>query len=125
MIRKVIDEVQDVYSKIAASLPNIVEDDKLKVIPIELKRLSVKLQDPKSSILIFGDTKAGKSSFINLLLGVELVPVAAVNCTSCITEIEYGQPSIQVRPRKKDYWEKINVNWSLFEKVNLNKKATD
>lgn len=37
-----------------------------------------------------GETSAGKSSFLNLLLGEDILPVHHNPCTSVITKISYG-----------------------------------
>ena len=42
------------------------------------------------NVAILGRFKAGKSSFLNHLLGRELLPVGAIPVTTVITEIEYG-----------------------------------
>lgn len=42
------------------------------------------------NVAIFGRFKAGKSSFLNHLLGRRLLPVGVVPVTTVVTEIEYG-----------------------------------
>jgi GTP-binding protein EngB required for normal cell division len=42
------------------------------------------------NIAIFGRSKAGKSSFLNHLLGRQLLPVGVIPVTSVVTEIQYG-----------------------------------
>jgi len=42
------------------------------------------------SVAIFGRFKAGKSSFLNRLIGRPLLPVGVIPVTSVITELEYG-----------------------------------
>jgi len=42
------------------------------------------------SVAIFGRFKAGKSSFVNHLLGEPVLPVGVIPVTSVITEIEFG-----------------------------------
>jgi GTP-binding protein EngB required for normal cell division len=42
------------------------------------------------NIAVFGRFKAGKSSFLNHLLGAPLLPVGVIPVTSVITEIEFG-----------------------------------
>ncbi|KAL3853547.1 hypothetical protein ACJMK2_017082 [Sinanodonta woodiana] len=45
------------------------------------------LEKNECTILVAGDTTAGKSSLINLLLGVDLLPTSALSCTATICEI--------------------------------------
>lgn len=40
---------------------------------------------------ISGETSAGKSSMLNLILGEELLPFSALSTTSTICELKYGQ----------------------------------
>jgi GTP-binding protein EngB required for normal cell division len=42
------------------------------------------------NIAVFGRFKAGKSSFLNHLLGAPLLPVGVIPVTSVVTEIEFG-----------------------------------
>ncbi|XP_078703852.1 uncharacterized protein LOC144928941 [Branchiostoma floridae x Branchiostoma belcheri] len=42
-------------------------------------------------ILVAGETSAGKSRFLNLLLGVDILPVAHMGSTSTICEVKYGE----------------------------------
>ena len=42
------------------------------------------------SVAVFGRFKAGKSSFLNQLLGRPILPVGAIPVTSVVTEVEYG-----------------------------------
>jgi septin family protein len=51
-------------------------------------------------IVFSGDTGAGKSSFINLLLGQEVFPCSLLSNTSLICEIAYGaEPSATLYPQ--------------------------
>ncbi len=47
-------------------------------------------RDELLNIAVVGRFKAGKSSFLNQLLGRPLLPVGAIPVTSVVTEIEYG-----------------------------------
>jgi GTP-binding protein EngB required for normal cell division len=47
-------------------------------------------REDRLSVAVFGRFKAGKSSFLNHLLGRALLPVGAIPVTSVVTEIEYG-----------------------------------
>jgi ribosome biogenesis GTPase A len=42
-------------------------------------------------VVVLGDAKVGKSSFLNYLLGEEILAAKAEACTSTITEIHYGE----------------------------------
>lgn len=66
----------------AANIVNLLAD-------IRSKAKKVKLD--KFSIMIAGESKSGKSTFINAYLGVDLLPMDVKQCTSAIIEIKYGE----------------------------------
>ncbi|MFB3778364.1 MAG: dynamin family protein [Bryobacteraceae bacterium] len=47
-------------------------------------------QEETLNIAVFGRFKAGKSSFLNHLLGRKLLPIGVIPVTAVVTEIEYG-----------------------------------
>ncbi|XP_060586723.1 uncharacterized protein LOC132742365 [Ruditapes philippinarum] len=49
-----------------------------------------RLREKECVILVAGETSAGKSSFLNLLLGSEFLPTYTCSCTSFITTLRYG-----------------------------------
>ncbi|PIY37169.1 dynamin family protein [Candidatus Aquicultor secundus] len=56
-----------------------------------------KLTDNKFNLVVMGEFKRGKTSFINALLGESVLPMAVVPLTSIITELVYGDiPSAEV-----------------------------
>ncbi|MCL6472413.1 MAG: dynamin family protein [Firmicutes bacterium] len=56
-----------------------------------------KLTDNKFNLVVMGEFKRGKTSFINALLGEAVLPMAVVPLTSIITELVYGDnPSAEV-----------------------------
>ena len=48
------------------------------------------LTNSKFKVLIIGEFKRGKSTFINALLGEKILPSAAKPCTAIISEVKYG-----------------------------------
>ncbi|MBI2458114.1 MAG: dynamin family protein [candidate division NC10 bacterium] len=55
-----------------------------------LESCRVFAEDKTLNIAILGRFKAGKSSFLNHLLGRHLLPVGVIPVTSVVTEIQYG-----------------------------------
>ncbi|XP_035668162.1 uncharacterized protein LOC118410490 [Branchiostoma floridae] len=49
-----------------------------------------RLADDSCHIVVAGETSAGKSSLLNLLLGVDLLPHSFLSSTSVICELKYG-----------------------------------
>lgn len=70
-------------------------------LPDPTERLSNLLSDIRSkaervkadrfNIMVAGESKSGKSTFINAYLGVELLPTDVKQCTSAIIEIRWGE----------------------------------
>jgi len=56
----------------------------------ELADLSEKTQNDTFKIMVTGTFKNGKSTFINALLGEEILPAYALPCTAVINEVKYG-----------------------------------
>lgn len=56
----------------------------------ELADLSTKVMNDTFKIMVTGTFKNGKSTFINALLGEEILPAYALPCTAVINEVKYG-----------------------------------
>jgi predicted GTPase len=63
-----------------------------------LRELQDKLVEQQFNLVVMGQFKRGKSTFINALLGAEILPTAIVPLTSIVTLLGYGpQPKAVVR----------------------------
>ena len=62
-------------------------DSSLEVLAEQVENIS---QD-KFLLMVVGEAKSGKSTFINAYLGIEILPVDVEQCTSAIIEIRYGE----------------------------------
>ena len=56
----------------------------------QLEELAHKLEDDFFRVLVIGEFKNGKSTFINYMLGEPVLPTDTLPCTAIITEIEYA-----------------------------------
>ncbi|KAI8483944.1 hypothetical protein Bbelb_383340 [Branchiostoma belcheri] len=56
-----------------------------------LTDVQTQLQKEECPILVAGETSSGKSTFLNLLLGGDILPVAHLSSTSTICEVKYGE----------------------------------
>jgi ribosome biogenesis GTPase A len=56
----------------------------------KLLSLERKLASNQFHLAVLGQMKRGKSSFINALLGAEVLPTGVLPVTAVITEIKYG-----------------------------------
>lgn len=63
------------------------------MISLERKLVAAKdllLENPPIDVAVLGQFKAGKSSFLNSLLGQTVLPVGAIPVTTAITRLQYG-----------------------------------
>lgn len=59
-----------------------------------LKKQAQNIEQDKFLLMIVGEAKSGKSTFINAYLGEEILPMDVKQCTSAIVEIRYGEKFI-------------------------------
>lgn len=69
----------------------IINDISLTQYAEGLRQLGTKVDADTFKIQIVGTFKNGKSTFINALLGEDILPTKALPCTSVINEIKYGE----------------------------------
>lgn len=69
----------------------IIDDISLAQYAEGLRQLGQKVDSDTFKIQIVGTFKNGKSTFINALLGEDILPTKALPCTSVINEIKYGK----------------------------------
>ncbi|MBR8837523.1 MAG: dynamin family protein [Stigonema ocellatum SAG 48.90 = DSM 106950] len=55
-----------------------------------LNRLAERVQAENFKVLVLGEFKRGKSTFINAMLGEEVLPAKAPPCTAIINEVKWG-----------------------------------
>ncbi|MDW7759234.1 MAG: dynamin family protein [Acidobacteriota bacterium] len=67
--------------------------------------------------VIVGEVKAGKSSFINALLGEEICEVAPDPCTAGIQELVYGEE--RTKTPLGDHWERIGLPQDVLKDVSI------
>jgi ribosome biogenesis GTPase A len=81
-----------------------------------LAALSAKLMSNRFSLAVLGQMKRGKSSFINALLGAELLPTGILPLTSVITTVRYRSVSSAYITYKTGYVASIPLD-SLYEYI--------
>ena len=82
-----IAEIQAYAVKIG--LPDPLE--KVSRVLTEIREKSERIKAERFSLMVAGEAKSGKSTFINAYLGVELLPMDVKQCTRSIVEIQYGE----------------------------------
>jgi GTPase Era involved in 16S rRNA processing len=58
--------------------------------PEILEKRAANIRDDKFFLLVAGEAKSGKSTFINAFLGAEILPMDVMQCTSALIEINHG-----------------------------------
>lgn len=94
-------EVLDSYETVKKLMISVEKNAQLTGVPNPLGRLEALLTDIRNksekvradrfSLMIAGESKSGKSTFINAYLGVELMPMDIKQCTSAIIEIQNSE----------------------------------
>lgn len=69
----------------------VVSDLNMTKIRENLVRLSNKVSNETFKVLVVGTFKNGKSTFINSLLGEEVLPAYALPCTAVVNEVKWGE----------------------------------
>ncbi|MFR1231661.1 dynamin family protein [Dialister invisus] len=78
---------------------------------ISLKALKLqadKIREDKFCLMIAGEAKSGKSTFINAYLGTEILPMDVRQCTSSVVEIRYGNEFVLNATYADDRTKKIS-----------------
>lgn len=86
-LEKLVSELQN-YAK-TINLPDPME--RLGTLLTDIRGKADRVKADRFNIIIAGESKSGKSTFINAYLGVELLPMDVKQCTSAIVEIKYGR----------------------------------
>ena len=85
-VEALIAELQNYAERI--NLPDPTTN--LETLLTDIRNKAKKVREDRFNIMIAGESKSGKSTFINAYLGVELLPMDVKQCTSSIVEIKYG-----------------------------------
>lgn len=85
-VEALITELQNYAETI--NLPDPTKN--LEALLTDIRNKAEKVKEDWFNIMIAGESKSGKSTFINAYLGVELLPMDVKQCTSSIVEIKYG-----------------------------------
>lgn len=86
-VENLVADMRDYAAQIELPDPAI----KLETLLSDIRSKAAKVKEDRFNIMIAGESKSGKSTFINAYLGVELLPMDVKQCTSSIVEIKYGK----------------------------------
>lgn len=87
MVEELISELQAYAQEI--ELPNPTQH--LGNLLSDIRSKAQKVKADRFNIMIAGESKSGKSTFINAYLGVELLPMDVKQCSSAIVEVKWGK----------------------------------
>lgn len=82
-----LQEVLEYYKNINISNPLKRKEGLIKKNRADIE----KIKEDKFKIIVAGEAKSGKSTFINAYLGIDLLPVDVKQCTSVLLEIKYAK----------------------------------
>lgn len=91
--KKAKEDVLNCYNEflqVANQVHGIKDDRSLQSLAAQAE----KIKEDKFCLMIAGEAKSGKSTFINAYLGVEILPMDVRQCTSSVVEIRYGKEFI-------------------------------
>lgn len=79
-------EAKDRLTSAISQLAPFVDNESREV----LEDIDRKVKENKFNLVVLGQFKRGKTTFVNALLGERLLPSAVLPLTSIVTLIEYG-----------------------------------
>eukprot|EP00808_Paulinella_micropora_P005331 g28072.t1 len=92
LLSQVIETVDEVFL-LERFMPNSVSPyvgDTLRDVRVSASKLKARIEKTRFTVVVMGLEKAGKSTFINALLGTELLPSALSRCTYVATRLLPG-----------------------------------
>lgn len=92
--KKMKNDVLNLYNDKFLGLISEIKDGKDTTFDSELLTLAEQaeiIKQDKFRLMIAGEAKSGKSTFINAYLGTDILPMDVKQCTSSIVEIRYGK----------------------------------
>lgn len=124
----------DVLKQYDAVMPLIkeIKGDSATTFDTPLAQLQRDVENIRNDIfrlMIVGEAKSGKSTFINAYLGKEILPMDVKQCTSSIVEIRYGKnyalKATYADDRVKTFTEEAEIEKFLRENAALDDKYRD
>ncbi|MFC0518946.1 dynamin family protein [Mucilaginibacter angelicae] len=86
-----------------------------------LSDITIKVKAETFKIMVVGQFKVGKSTFINALLGEEVLPAYAIPCTAVINEVKYGSVPRAVLHFKDPIQKELPEKLSVIAKAHIQK----
>ena len=90
---------------------------------VALLNLKKKVEDDDFKVLVIGEFKNGKSTFINSMMGSKILPAYSTPCTAVINEVKYGERESATLYFKNPLPNKISSDISIKAKQHIEKFA--
>jgi len=88
----VFQEKREILVSLIQELQEVLEPMAMTDKRNTLNQLESLVQSDSFKVLVLGEFKRGKSTFINAMLGDEILPAYAKPCTAIINEVKWGEP---------------------------------
>ena len=125
--KKAKDDVLRTYSDFLI-LINEIKQDKQTSYDHSLETLSkqaMNIKRDKFVLMVVGEAKSGKSTFINAYLGEKILPMDVKQCTSAIIEIRYGSKFKLKATYGDERTEEIEDEQNIKDFLNINAALDD
>ncbi|KAL8613030.1 hypothetical protein ACOMHN_008799 [Nucella lapillus] len=102
-----LDTVQTAITDLSPTLEHALrtdstESDKTATLVQQIKRRRHSLMTSECSVIVAGETNAGKSTFLNILLGMDVLPTSIFSCTAAVCVLRYSPATFRVRIHSRD-----------------------
>jgi ribosome biogenesis GTPase A len=75
------------------NLADLADERESPAVAEAARALDKKLVENRSNVVVLGEFKRGKTTFVNALVGAEMLPSAVVPLTSIVTTVAHGEPA--------------------------------
>jgi hypothetical protein len=85
------------------NLADLADERESPAVAEAARALDKKLVENRSNVVVLGEFKRGKTTFVNALVGAEMLPSAVVPLTSIVTTVAHGESPDRLsrRPRRE------------------------
>ncbi|KAK7103016.1 hypothetical protein V1264_021151 [Littorina saxatilis] len=93
-LNELFDKVREAMNDLDPALKHVLMDsggsDDSTDIEKQIETRQKCLRSAQCSVIVAGETNAGKSTFLNLLLGMDILPISIFSCTAAICVLKYS-----------------------------------
>lgn len=88
---ELLKKIENYYRQIENQIELPIPTENKQEILTSIRNIAGKVKEDEFKIIVAGESKSGKSTFINAYLGIELLPMDVQQCTSAVVEIKCGK----------------------------------